>query len=71
MPLAETVFLSSKEDSKTLKGTDPEHLATLGKANQPEPREKAYKGLCVDCRNRLSCVLSHTPGGVWNCNEYA
>ncbi len=29
-----------------------------------------YKGLCVNCENRKTCMLSRTEGGVWHCEEY-
>ena len=27
-------------------------------------------GLCCNCRNRDSCTLQDSPGGVWHCEEY-
>jgi hypothetical protein len=27
-------------------------------------------GLCCDCKNRDSCMLQDSPGGVWHCEEY-
>ncbi len=27
-------------------------------------------GLCCNCENRESCMLSHSPGGIWHCEEY-
>jgi hypothetical protein len=28
------------------------------------------RGLCADCENRDTCVLSDAPAGVWYCSEY-
>jgi hypothetical protein len=30
----------------------------------------AAMGLCCNCRNRDSCTLQDSPGGVWHCEEY-
>ena len=27
-------------------------------------------GLCCNCRNRDSCTLQDSPGGVWHCEEF-
>jgi hypothetical protein len=29
-----------------------------------------YKGLCVNCANRETCLLPKAEGGVWHCEEY-
>lgn len=31
---------------------------------------KGYKGLCVNCENRETCVFPKPEGGVWHCEEY-
>ncbi len=33
--------------------------------------EPEYIGICATCTQREKCSLSHTPGGVWHCEEYA
>jgi hypothetical protein len=29
-----------------------------------------YKGLCVNCANRETCLYPKPEGGVWHCEEY-
>jgi hypothetical protein len=29
-----------------------------------------YKGLCVNCENRETCIYQKPEGGVWHCDEY-
>jgi hypothetical protein len=32
--------------------------------------DRRYKGLCMNCENRLNCRFASTDGGVWHCEEY-
>ena len=46
----------------------------VGKTARPRRsngEETRYHGVCVTCAQRGKCALSHTPGGVWHCEEYA
>ncbi len=43
---------------------------TSNKIEQNDQQAKKYKGLCIDCKHRLNCLLSHSPSGVWHCEEY-
>ena len=29
-----------------------------------------FKGLCINCENRFTCITSKTEGGIWHCEEY-
>jgi hypothetical protein len=29
-----------------------------------------FKGLCINCENRNTCVNTRVEGGVWHCEEY-
>ena len=29
-----------------------------------------FKGLCINCENRVTCINSKTVGGIWHCEEY-
>lgn len=29
-----------------------------------------FKGLCINCENRNTCVNSRVEGGIWHCEEY-
>ncbi len=29
-----------------------------------------FKGLCINCENRFTCINSRTEGGIWHCEEY-
>ena len=31
---------------------------------------EVYKGLCVNCAKRCTCLFPRTEGGVWHCKEY-
>ena len=51
----------------TMAPTSSESKGAVTKGNGSASK---YKGLCVDCNHRETCVLSSTPGGVWHCEEY-
>ncbi|MBL7133651.1 MAG: hypothetical protein ISS78_06090 [Phycisphaerae bacterium] len=38
----------------------------------PAARQDAgqYKGLCVNCENRNTCILPRPEGEIWHCQEY-
>ena len=35
-----------------------------------ELSEQTYEGLCMNCRNRKTCVFPKAKDGVLYCNEY-
>ncbi len=35
-----------------------------------EKETRIYKGLCVNCENQKTCMLTIPEGGVWHCEEY-
>jgi hypothetical protein len=39
------------------------------KANE-DPALDTAMGLCCNCGNRGDCMLQHSPGGIWHCEEY-
>ncbi len=40
-------------------------------ADTTKPAERVrFDGVCVTCAQRGTCSLSHTPGGIWHCEEY-
>jgi hypothetical protein len=49
-----------------------EKTPTEGHRTKPplrnNPRE--YKGLCVNCDHRRTCIHAAQEGGVWHCEEY-
>ncbi len=36
----------------------------------PPAKEFNFKGLCVNCENRLGCSQARTESGIWHCEEY-
>ena len=39
------------------------------RAGQKKDGEE-FKGLCVNCANRHTCLFPKPEGGVWHCEEY-
>jgi len=39
--------------------------------NDCGPESSPFKGLCINCDNRFTCVLPRPAGGVWHCEEYS
>jgi hypothetical protein len=35
-----------------------------------ENEEVKFKGLCLNCENRKTCIFSKPEEGVWRCEEY-
>jgi hypothetical protein len=35
-----------------------------------ERRSREYKGLCVNCDHRETCIHATREGGIWHCEEY-
>lgn len=66
----EPILIPPKDKPKRMGDFQGEQMAALPKSGQTESRRETFKGLCVDCEHRHQCALCHTPGGVWNCNEY-
>jgi len=50
----------------------PPLAVTPAAARQPTDRQNEgdYKGLCMNCENRRTCMLRKPEGGVWHCEEY-
>ena len=49
------------------------HLSLVGSKEKPdvEPKEEnRFKGLCINCENRETCVFPKPEEGVWRCEEY-
>lgn len=40
--------------------------------NLPSPQDppSSYKGLCMNCEQKASCIYPKPEGGVWHCEEY-
>ena len=36
----------------------------------PKKHESEFKGLCVNCASRHTCLFPKNEGGVWHCEEY-
>jgi hypothetical protein len=36
----------------------------------PSHASREYKGLCMNCANRETCILPKPATGVWHCEEY-
>jgi hypothetical protein len=36
----------------------------------PSERQTRYRGLCLNCENRETCIYAGTEGGVWHCEMY-
>jgi hypothetical protein len=54
----------------------PRYSRARSGAGKPGPRERKndgeeYKGLCVNCAYRDTCLLPRSEGGVWHCEKYA
>ena len=47
-----------------------EHIATTKKGNGNGQEATKFKGLCVNCDHRETCVNANLEGGVWHCEEY-
>ncbi len=44
-----------------------------GELSGPQSREtdaKDWKGLCVNCAKRDTCLFPRAEGGVWRCGDY-
>jgi hypothetical protein len=42
-------------------------------SKNPSTREDSphsYKGLCINCEERATCLYPKPEGGVWRCDEY-
>ncbi|NIM12499.1 MAG: hypothetical protein GTO45_10360 [Candidatus Aminicenantes bacterium] len=40
------------------------------KGSNPIESSIEFKGLCINCENRKTCVNSRVEGGIWHCEEY-
>jgi len=47
-----------------------ESLADQTRRERRKEDEKEFKGLCVNCANRHTCLFPKCEGGVWHCEEY-
>ncbi len=54
----------SRKESKDK--SPSEHKSQRSQENDGE----VYKGLCMNCANRWSCLFPKSEGGVWHCKEY-
>ncbi len=35
-----------------------------------DENDNSFKGLCINCKNRKTCMLPMPEGGIWHCEEY-
>jgi hypothetical protein len=47
-----------------------ESLAKRARRQSRKQGKREFKGLCVNCANRYTCLLPRSEGGVWHCEEY-
>ena len=40
------------------------------KPDQNQSEKRIFKGLCINCDNRFTCMLPRPVEGVWHCEEY-
>lgn len=45
-------------------------LSELPSSKRSAKEAGDYKGLCMNCTNRETCLLPKAEGGVWHCEEY-
>lgn len=50
-------------------GNDESLTDRAGQRRRKED-ESEFKGLCLNCANRHTCLLPRSEGGVWHCEEY-
>ncbi len=50
-------------------GKDRFHTDRTSRVRQRKDGEE-FKGLCVNCANRHTCLCPKPEGGVWHCEEY-
>ena len=51
----------------------PERTSEVKKVTKPTIKKDdhhKYKGLCVNCENKETCIYATREGGVWHCAEY-
>lgn len=58
----------SKEDNFVPEKSVPKSKKT--KDQKPKEPEGKYKGICVNCDFRETCVNATSEGGIWHCEEY-
>jgi hypothetical protein len=57
--------------SVLLTSASGEPSARVVVTTRPAPPESTvFKGLCVNCENRETCVMARAEGGIWHCEEY-
>ncbi len=57
--------------SALLTGAQGKPSARVVVASRPVPTESTeFKGLCINCENRETCLQSRIEGGIWHCEEY-
>ena len=50
-------------------GKERLHADRMSRARQKKDGEE-FRGLCVNCANRHTCLFPKSEGGVWHCQEY-
>lgn len=43
---------------------------TWSRSHDPEKDTRLFKGLCMNCAHRDTCLLPRPESGVWHCEEY-
>ena len=57
----------SKNNQIDKTGSEEIHINSKGTG---KGNEVIYKGLCVNCENRFTCIHGKAEGGVWHCENY-
>jgi hypothetical protein len=50
--------------------TPSQNLSIKRQEQQTEPESNNFRGLCINCEKRSSCMFPKPEGGVWHCEEY-
>ena len=61
------LFCEEFKEYPSLSGKIAAKTEPAGKVSK---ETKVFKGLCVNCENRETCVFPKPEGGVWHCEEY-
>ena len=48
----------------------PQKISLIKQEKQTETESNNFRGLCMNCESRSSCMFPKPEGGVWHCEEY-
>jgi hypothetical protein len=57
----------------SIRGPDQKNISSINSSKNPTTREdslRSYKGLCINCEEKVTCLYPKPEGGVWRCDEY-